>query len=103
MEISYNASTNNVFKLNLSGESCIPQIALLKPVVDEQSRASLVFPLTYVGEYTSEDIQIQNVGTIPCKAIMDISGNPNNFILETCEDSIKFLNLEENGKYLWNF
>lgn len=80
------------------GESCIPQIALLKPRSDKLGRASLIFPLTYVGENASESIRIKNTGVIPCKVIMDISKNPNScFELETCEDTIPFLNLEETG------
>lgn len=99
MEISYNATADNTFTLNLIGAACIPQIELLRPVVEEQNKCSLNFSLIYVGECETEHISLKNVGEIPCKVIMDMSKNQSNsFVLETCEDSVKFLNLMEPGE-----
>lgn len=98
LDISYNASTNNEFNLLMYGDACIPQVALLQPVMTKSSTCALSFPLTYVGEMTSQNVQIKNVGEIPCKAILDMTINDNKcFVLETCEDSIKFLNLNVPG------
>lgn len=73
-------------------------MALIKPATGEENVSSITFPLTYVGETRTKYIEIQNVGEIPCKVIMDITKNPSkNFVLETCEDSIQFLNLDTPG------
>lgn len=99
MEISYNSTANNTFALNLIGAACIPHIELLRPVVEEHNKCSLYFPLIYVGECETEDISLKNVGEIPCKVIMDMSKNQSSsFVLETCEDSIKYLNLMDPGE-----
>lgn len=97
----YNARINNEFYLTLKGEACIPQVAILEPFVDENNKSIITFPLTYVGETQSQTIRIQNVGKIICQVIMDISKNRDEFFtLETCQDSIKYLNLEEPGMYV---
>ncbi|XP_074027129.1 hydrocephalus-inducing protein homolog isoform X2 [Leptinotarsa decemlineata] len=94
LEVSYNASTDNIFSLTLFGQSCVPQIQLLKPKVDENNRFTLNFDPTYIDLNASREIEIQNVGPIPCKVIMDLCGNDREtFSLRPCSDSADLLNL----------
>ncbi|KAG5865676.1 hypothetical protein JTB14_020627 [Gonioctena quinquepunctata] len=105
LEISYNSSTNDTFSFLLIGESCVPQIKLLKPNVDENNYATLEFSPTYIDSSQSREIQIENVGVIPCKVILDLGDHHREtFTLEPRDDTAHLLNVispkdSESTKY----
>lgn len=94
LEITYNSSTNNKFSLFVIGNGIIPKIVLVEPKLGENNQTYIKFPPTYVGCRNSQRISLKNIGSIPCKAIIELYDNFSEMlILEACEDTYDLLNV----------
>lgn len=80
--------------INLIGESCVPEVAITQPAHGKRETAHLYFRRTLLGEISSEEFALENVGFVQAKIILEIDRDENSvFAFSASSDSRRFLQL----------
>ncbi|RZC43112.1 hydrocephalus-inducing protein -like protein [Asbolus verrucosus] len=92
-------STANKLSIDIIGEPCAPEIALLEPIFEDMSYNICYFPPTLVGSTAFKDIVFKNVGVIPCKAIIEVCNDDwDQLCLIPKDETISRLNFWEGSE-----